>query len=225
MQYDNSIYEIVKKIKDSCNDYLVYVKTYNECAYTDRKIENILDNLNKLAVSYENNFEDSIYKYNIINFHNDQDDLYVNYTVENTTTNDIANIIGYYNVSDIGCDYNSSSDEDIKDALLSLIKENNACEFNLPKVSELSPLLTYIYDTVCESESNMCHIDYNDWEELKEEEDFNTSDLINLRKEIEKYNLYDYLTVCDREYMICGYGGLQCCFNDDRERGNNEYER
>ena len=38
----------------------------------------------------------------------------------------------------------------------------------MPKISEASELLRYVYDFVCESESNMCHIDDNDWNELKD---------------------------------------------------------
>ena len=46
------------------------------------------------------------YEYKILNYWNDQDDLYVNYVVENLKTNEIANVIDYYNISDIDCDYN-----------------------------------------------------------------------------------------------------------------------
>ena len=95
----------------------------------------------------------------------------------------------------------------------------------MPKVSELSPLLKYVYDCVCNSESNMCHIDYNDWEELKDYNDFIEEDIATLKKEIDKYNLDDYITIDDGEYKICGYGGLQCCFNDDRDKGSDELER
>ena len=45
------------------------------------------------------------YEYKILNYWNDQDNLYVNYVVENLKTNEIANVIDYYNISDIGCDY------------------------------------------------------------------------------------------------------------------------
>ncbi len=165
------------------------------------------------------------YQYELLNYWNDQDDLYVNYTVENLETNEIANVVNYYNISDIGCDYNSASVEEIKNSLLKLIKNNNGCEFKLPKVSELSPLLKYIYDFVCESESNMCHIDHSEWEELQEEYEFSEEDVGNLQKEIDKYNLYDYLSLEEYEYKICAYGGIQCCFNDDRNKGSDELER
>lgn len=226
MNYDKNIFEIVKKIKESCEEYLDYVNTYNECAYSDRSIESILDYCNKLAVNYSNNFEDdNIYEYNILNYWNDQDDLYVNYTIENINTKEKANVISYYNTSDLDCNYNTSSDEEINRSLLNLIKQNNGLEFTIPKVSEISPLLTYLYDYVSESESNMCHIDYEDWRDLKENNDFTDEDINLLRKEVEKYNLLDYITIDDGEYQICCYGGLQCAFNDDRQRGSDEHER
>ena len=165
------------------------------------------------------------YQYKILNYWNDQDDLYVNYTVENLKTNEIANCTDYYNISDIGCDYNTESEEVIENHLYRLIEKNNGLEFDVLKVSELSKLLKYIYDCVCESESNMCHIDYNDWEEVKNDYDFCEEDITTLKEEIDKYNLDDYITIDDGEYKICGYGGLQCCFNDDRDKGSDELER
>ena len=165
------------------------------------------------------------YQYKLLNYWNDQDDLYVNYTVENLETNEIANCIDYHNTSDIGCDYNTESEEVIENHLYRLIEKNNGLEFNMPKVSELSPLLKYVYDRVCESESNMCHIDYNEWEELKEDYDFLDEDINALKDEVKKYNLDDLITVDDGEYMICGYGCLQTMFNDDRDKGSDELER
>lgn len=165
------------------------------------------------------------YQYNILNYWNDEDDLYVNYIVEDTETKEKANAIDIYNTSDLSCDYNISSEEEIEKSLKELLKENDGIEFKLPKASELSPLLRYIYDYICESDSNMCHIDYNEWEELKEEHDFIEEDINTLKKEIEKYNLYDYIIVDDGEYKICGYGGLQCFVNDDREKDSDGLER
>lgn len=167
----------------------------------------------------------NIYQYELLNYWNDSDDLYVNYIIEDKTSNNRANVIVYYNTSDIGCDYNTAYEKEIIDLLLKLIKENDGKEFKLPKVSDLSPLLKYVYDCVCSSESNMCHIDYNDWEEVKEDYDFIEEDIAILKKEIDKYNLDDYITIDDGEYKICGYGGLQCCFNDDRDKGSDELER
>ncbi len=165
------------------------------------------------------------YKYKIINYWNDQDDLYVNYTIEDQKTLEIANVIDYYNIYDIKCDYNNSSIEEIENALYSLIEKNNGREFSLPKVSELSPLLKYVYNFVCESESNMCHIDYNDWNDLKENYDFTEEDILTLQEEIEKYNLNNLIILNDNEYKICAYGCLQTMFNDDCEKGSDELEK
>lgn len=167
------------------------------------------------------------YKYNILNYWNDQDDLYVHYEVEDIENNITSNVIGYYNISDLDCNYNDFNDEGIKKSLYKLLKQHNGYEFNLARVSNLSPLLQYIYDRVCESESNMCHIDYNDWKELKEDYDFLEDDFITLKREIVDHNLEDYITLDDNEYKICAYGCLQCQFNDDRDRslGSDELER
>ena len=165
------------------------------------------------------------YKYKLLNYWNDQDDLYVNYLVEDLDNKDKANVINYFNTSDIGCDYNTASEEEITNSLYRLIERNDGIEFKMPKVSDLSPLLKYVYDYVCDSESNMCHIDYDEWEELKSEHDFSEDDIKTLYKEVEKYNLDDYITICDGEYKICGYGCLQTMFNDDRERNSDVHER
>lgn len=165
------------------------------------------------------------YKYKILNFWNDQDDLYVNYEVENLETNDIANVIDHYNTSDIGCDYNCESEEVIENCLYNLIEKNNGLEFNMPKVSEVSPLLKYVYDSVCESFTNMCHIDNFDWEEMKDEYDFTDGDIDILKEEIKKYNLDDLITIDCDGYKICGYGLLQTMFNDDRVKESDELER
>ena len=113
-----------------------------------------------------------MYQYEILNYWNSQDDLYVNYSVENLETNEKANVISYYNTSDIGCDYNGSSVKDVENTLLKLIENNNGIEFKMNKTSELSPILQYLYDCTCENESNMCHIDYNEWTDIKDESYF-----------------------------------------------------
>ena len=161
-----------------------------------------------------------MYNYEIINFWNDQDDLYVQYIVEDTTTNEKVNTIGYYNTADIECDYNMSSYETIQKHLLNILEKNNGVEFNIPKVSELSSLLKYVYDSICESESNMFYVDYDEWEELKDSDEFTEEDFSILKKEIKKYNLEDVISIDDKEYKICAYGMLQTLFNDDREKDN-----
>lgn len=160
------------------------------------------------------------YEYELLNYWEDLGVIYVNYIIQDIESLKKANVIDYYNVSDI-----PDSSLNTRDTLEKLIKKNNGWEFKLPKVSELSPLLRDVYDQVCESESNMCYIDYNEWKELKEDYEFLDEDIITLKNEIKKYNLDDYITVDDGEYMICVYGGLQCKFNDDRRIGSDELER
>lgn len=164
------------------------------------------------------------YEYDILNYWNDQDDLYVNYIVKDNVTERKANAIDYYNTSDLSVNYNIATPRQIEKSLLELINKNNGKEIELPKVSKLSPLLKYVYDFVCSSESNMCHIDNNDWQELQEEENYSLKDINKLKEEIIKYNLDDYISIDEGNYKIIGYGMLQTCFNDDREK-EVEYER
>lgn len=164
-------------------------------------------------------------EYKILNYWNDSDDLYVNYIVSDNNKSLNANVISYYNVSDIGCDYNCSTPSQIENSLLDLIKENDGCELNLPKVSELSRLLKILYSNVCESESNMCHITDEDWQNLIEEENFTEEDFAKLKEEIKKYNLNNYITIDSDGYKICAYGCLQCCFNDDTIDRSDDFER
>ena len=150
-------------------------------------------------------------KYKILNYWNDQDDLYVNYIIKNLETGDQANVINYYDVSDLDCNYNMASMEEIENSLYRLIEQGKGKELTLPKVSKLSPLLKYVYDFVCE--------------ELKEEQDFTDEDFETLNQEVDDYALYDYITLDDGEYKICGYGCLQTMFNDDRRKESDELER
>lgn len=236
MIYDKEIKKLVGDINDACSDYIGYVTDLNECAFTDRKIEFIIDKCKTLEEYHNkrypkkydlesNKLSTGQLEYEILNYWNDSDDLYVNYIVVDKEKDLRANAIAYFNTSDIGCNYNDSTDEKIKENLLKLLRESKGHEFELPKVSELSSLLKYIYDFVCESEANMCHIDEDNWKDLIEEENYSNEDLKKLKEEIEKYNLKDYITIDSDGYKICGYGCLQCCFNDDTVDRADELER
>ena len=126
--------------------------------------------------------------------------MYVNYTVENVDTKEKANTIAYYNVNDLKVNYDATTDEEIREYLLTDLQRNNGYEFKKPKVSILSPLLQYDYD-------------------------FTEKDIDTLKKEIDKYNLDELVVVDDGEYKICGYGIIQEFFNDDRVKENDELER
>lgn len=227
MKKDKNILDIVRAIRECCDDYVNFVSEYNECAYSDRKLESILRFSDKLLKEYNANFENAKdkYEYKVLNYWINEDDIYVNYTVEDSEFKDIVNSIGYYNISNIDCDYNTASAKEIIDSLTKIVRQNDGWEFKLPKISDSSSLLKYIYDYVCESDSDMCHIDYGEWEEMMEENAFAEEDLEALKNDIKKYNLYDYIELEDNEYKICAYGGLQCCFNDDRKVKSDELER
>lgn len=127
-----------------------------------------------------------------------------------------------------------------KTEIKELIKEEWETYFRLPKISQCSKLLQEIYDTVCNSDSTMCHIDFNDWKEHYADR-YTKKDLDALYSEIRKYNLEDVLELNDKEYVlkdnystneelknynpeykIVGYADLQLCFNDDRNLVRNK---
>lgn len=68
----------------------------------------------------------------------------------------------------------------------------------------------------------MCHIDYEDWKELKEDLDYTDKDLEILNNEIKKYELDEVIEVDTGEYAIVGYGDLETRFIDDREINSNK---
>lgn len=234
MTNDKSIREQVKDIYDECDGYLAYVTNLNECAYSDRILENIIAKCNTLSILHKNNKSELInernfrdkYEYNIVSFWNDSDDLYVNYIITDIDTKEQANVINYFNTSDIGVEnYNSATYEEIEDNLYKSIENESGWEFEIPKVSNLSPLLKYIYEYVCSSDINMCHISKEEWKELVEDGEFSDDDIIKLKEEVKKYNLDDVLTIDDSNYKICAYGCLQTSFNDDLKDRGDEFER
>ena len=86
---------------------------------------------------------------------------------------------------------------------------------SLPKTSKCSKLLQVIYDNVCESESSMCHITNEDWEEYYSD-NFTNKDIEKLKEEVKEYKLDNVITFDDAEYKIIGWSDLETRFNDDR---------
>ena len=87
---------------------------------------------------------------------------------------------------------------------------------NLPKISKCSKLLQSIYDDVCQSDSTMCHITEEEWNEYYID-DYSEKDLEVLEEEIKKYGLDEVIGIGDGEYKIVGYGDLETRFIDDRD--------
>ena len=165
------------------------------------------------------------YKYEILNYWKDLCDLYVNYTVEDLESHKKVNTITLYNPYELPFDYDTASNTEIKEILVKNLQTNNGVEFNLPKISKCSKLLKYVYDSVCESEQNMYHINYYEWKKFNQEHVFCEEDITTLKQEIDKYNLDELLVVDDGKYKIVGYGCLQTKFNNDREKVSDEFER
>lgn len=123
----------------------------------------------------------------------------------------IGSIIASYDETQIrnltGNIKNQLGEKELKNAFAVLILNDYNDYTKLPTISKCSKLLKYVYDCVCSSDSSMCHIDYEDWKELKEDLDYTDKDLEILNNEIKKYKLDD---------VIVGYGDLETRFIDDR---------
>lgn len=132
---------------------------------------------------------------------------------------EVANIIASYDKSDLGYTSRDSNtempDEFIKNALEYLILRDLDEYLKLPKISECSRLLQSIYDDVCSSDAEMCHISEEDWDKIYSD-DYSDKDFENLKLEIEKFGLQEAIGIYDGEYKIVGYGDLGTRFNDDR---------
>lgn len=149
-----------------------------------------------------------------------------------------SNIIARFNL------YEIENLQHPNNEIKNLIKDEWEKYVYLPKISKCSKLLQEIYDTVCNSDSKMCHIDFNDWKEQYADE-YTKEDLDVLYDEIKKYKLEDIVDLNDMEYLlkdgystkeelkdykpeykIVGYGDLETCFNDDRNLSRSrDYER
>ena len=169
--------------------------------------------------------------------HDDYDMISCN-AVLSINGKDRCNIIDSFAIDDVP-NWKNSPDE-----IKKLISMNWEKYINLPKISKCSKLLQEIYDTVCESDASMCHIDFNDWEEQYADR-YTKKDLDVLYEEIKKYKLEDVVELNDMEYLlkdgystkeelkdykpeyrIVGYGDLENCFNDDRNLNRSrDYER
>ena len=54
MEAEQTMKEIVKKINELCKEYLGFVESAgNECAYTDRVVEEIISKANELKTKYD----------------------------------------------------------------------------------------------------------------------------------------------------------------------------
>ena len=124
----------------------------------------------------------------------------------------------------IGKQNSVMTDRFICTAFKDLIYKNYDRLIALPKLSKCSKLLKTIYNEVCESESSMCYISYEDWSELYSSK-FDSKDIEKLKEEIKKYKLEDVIEIED-EYKILGYTDLMTRFNDDSNLNRNKkYER
>lgn len=57
MQHDRSVKSCVEQIRTQAQEFLDFVNSNNQCAYSDRMVENILKTAEKLDKVYNSNFE------------------------------------------------------------------------------------------------------------------------------------------------------------------------
>lgn len=210
-------FERLKKIigKEKWNSIDTYIKKERN----DLRLDNIIhnrNNWNDFNIWYNENIKEK--KVEILNiWESDYDDLRCNANLFHNGI-EVANIIASYDKQDLlDFDDNSSSfnDDVVKKAFKSIIYNDLGYYLNLPKISKCSPLLTSIYDSVCESDSTMCHITDDDWNELYSDE-YTEDDFLNLKKEIKELGLQEVVSFYDGGYKIIGWGDLETRFNDDR---------
>ena len=151
-------------------------------------------------------------------FATDYDDIRCN-AILSVDDKEVANIIASYDEAtlrySIGNKDSEMNEEFVRKAFEEVIKNDFDDYLKLPKISECSALLQDVYDCVCSSDSCMCHIDENDWEDSFADK-YDEEDIKILEKEIKKYGLSEVIGINEDDYKIIGYGDLETRFNDDR---------
>lgn len=133
-----------------------------------------------------------------------------------TIGNIIVNVESYIMNSSTNCD-----PKKVEQSFKTLIYNHFEEYMKLPKISKCSKLLQEIYDFVKESDSTMCHITDEDWQNFYADK-YGEKDIEKLKQEITEYKLNDIITLNEGEYKIVGYGDLETCFNDDRRLVKNK---
>lgn len=105
-------------------------------------------------------------------------------------------------------------EKELKNAFGVLVASSFEDYINLPKISDVSPLLKEIYDSVCESDATMCHITNEDWNDYYAD-NYSDTDVEVLEEEIKKYGLDEVIGIDEGEYKIIGYGDLETRFIDN----------
>ncbi len=219
-------------------------KYYKEVNKIDASISNYNDEMIKLKSKYNVIFlDDVLYKNNEWeNFNIWYSEKYLHNKIEIldvwTTDNDddircnailskngkrVANIIVDSDEPElrylIGNKDSDMNEEFVRKAFKSMINNDFDFYLDLPKISDVSKLLKEIYDIVCESDSDMCYITEEDWNDDYSDV-YTDEDFENLKLEIKKLGLENVISINDGEYKILGYTDLQTKFNDNRNLRN-----
>lgn len=154
----------------------------------------------------------------------DYDDIGCNATLYKNGV-PVANVMESFDECTLRYVYGDSdselTEELIRSSFESLINDSFDEYTKLPKISECSKLLTKVFTEVCASESCMCHITQEDWDDFYSD-DFTEKDIDMLKAEVKRYGLEEVITFNEGEYKILGYSNLQYCFNDDRRINRNK---
>ncbi len=60
MQKDYKIREMISELASLCNEYLIYCKGFNECAFSDRLLEKVFYKTKKIEKIHNNRFKNRI---------------------------------------------------------------------------------------------------------------------------------------------------------------------
>lgn len=131
---------------------------------------------------------------------------------------EVADVIVAYNETDlkysIGDENSEMNDKFLTAAFKNLINDDFDWFLKLPKLSECSSLMQEIYNNICDMDSLIFHLSYDDWEKYYAKS--YSDDLEILKEEIKKYNLEDIIRVDTSEYKFDVDGDLKMRINDDR---------
>ena len=117
-------------------------------------------------------------------------------------------------IPEFGDENSEMNDKFLTAAFKNLINDDFDWFLKLPKLSECSSLMQEIYNNICDMDSLIFHLSYDDWEKYYAKS--YSDDLEILKEEIKKYNLEDIIRVDTSEYKFDVDGDLKMRINDDR---------
>lgn len=156
-----------------------------------------------------------------------EDYLYANITIYKNKEL-IANIIDFFDENELRCNlrnYNYPLTENNVIKAVKRIVYNNIDKYlSLPKISDCSPLLIEIFNSVNNYEGYVFPFLYEDYELLFPNGNFSL-DLKTLENEVKKYSLENVIVFNSDGYVLEAYPDLKTKFNAVQKTKNKEMER